>query len=141
MIVGSGLTGGIIALLLHEKGLEVVIVERHNHYGENVFYHYHPCQIKIHAYGPYYFKTNSPELWNFVNRFSDFYPYETTLKSIVNEKFKNWSIAASYIKINAFRDSKLLISGTLGEYKYYDMDQLIDRAIYLANKIPGKTLC
>jgi UDP-galactopyranose mutase len=56
-------------------------------------------------------------------------------------KFKNWSIAASYIKINAFRDSKLLISGTLGEYKYYDMDQLIDRAIYLANKIPGKTLC
>jgi len=98
LIIGSGLTGGTIARILHEKGREVLILERRNHNGGNVHDHNHPSGIRIHTYGPHYFRTNSLKLWNFVNQFSEFYNYEASLKSFVDGKFENWPIAGSYIK-------------------------------------------
>jgi len=73
-------------------------LDRRNHYGGNVHDHYHPSGIRIHSYGPHYFRTNSLQLWNFVNRFSAFYKYEASLKSYVDGEFENWPIAGSYIK-------------------------------------------
>ncbi len=98
LVVGSGLTGGTIARLLHESGREVVILEKRNHIGGNVYDHFHPSGIRIHTYGPHYFRTNSEKLWNFVNRFSSFYKYEPSLKSFVDGNFENWPVTGSYIK-------------------------------------------
>jgi UDP-galactopyranose mutase len=98
LIVGSGLTGGTSARLLHDKGREVLIIDKRNHNGGNVYDHYHPSGIRIHTYGPHYFRTNSFSLWNFVNRFSAFYKYEALVKSFVDGEFENWPIAGSYIK-------------------------------------------
>ena len=97
LIVGSGLTGSTIARLLHEKGYEVLILDRRNHCGGNVSDHYHPSGIRVHTYGPHYFRTNSDSLWNFVNRFAAFYKYEASLKTFVDGQFENWPIAGSYI--------------------------------------------
>jgi UDP-galactopyranose mutase len=52
---------------------------------------------------------------------------------------KNQFLYKKYEK-KALADSKLLICGRLGEYKYYDMDQAIGRAISLVNKIVEGTL-
>lgn len=97
LIVGSGLTGGTIARLLKDSGREVIILERRSHLGGNVHDHFHPSGIRIHTYGPHYFRTNSENIWEFVNRFSGFYEYEAALKSLVDGNFENWPIAGSYI--------------------------------------------
>lgn len=100
LIVGTGLTGGTIARLLHDSGCEVLIVEKRDHIGGNVHDHVHSSGIRIHTYGPHYFRTNSDRLWEFVNRFTEFYKYEASLKTFVDGKFENWPIAGSYIKKN-----------------------------------------
>ena len=71
LIVGSGLTGATIARHLADAGREVLVVDRRPHPGGNVHDHVHPSNIRIHTYGPHYFRTNSAELWEYVNRFGD----------------------------------------------------------------------
>jgi UDP-galactopyranose mutase len=72
IIVGSGLTGGVIARLLTDAGREVLILEKRNHVGGNVFDYVHHSGIRVQAYGPHYFRCNSVKIWDFVNRFSKF---------------------------------------------------------------------
>jgi UDP-galactopyranose mutase len=98
LIVGSGLTGAVIARSLTEAGLSVLVLDRRPHAGGNVHDHLHSSGIRIHTYGPHYFRTNDDELWAFVNRFARFYPYEAALKSFVDGRYENWPVAASYIR-------------------------------------------
>jgi UDP-galactopyranose mutase len=98
LIIGSGLTGAVIARTLADAGHDVLVVDRRDHFGGNVHDHAHASGIRVHTYGPHYFRTNSDELWAFVNRFATFYRYEASLKSFVDGQFENWPIAASYIR-------------------------------------------
>ena len=98
LIVGSGLTGAVIGRALSDAGREVLIVDRRSHAGGNVHDHTHASGIRIHTYGPHYFRTSSDKIWEFVNRFSPFHPYEACLKSRVDGALENWPVAASYIR-------------------------------------------
>jgi len=98
LIVGSGLSGATLARLLHDKGFSVLVVDRRSHLGGNVYDHSHESGIRVHTYGPHYFRTTSDEIWQFVNRFASFYKYEAALKSFVDGDYENWPIAGSYIK-------------------------------------------
>lgn len=97
LIVGSGLTGAVIARILADAGQDVLVVERRPHMGGNVHDHCHPSGIRIHTYGPHYFRTDSQKIWDFVTRFSTFYRFEATVMSQVDNKFENWPPTARYI--------------------------------------------
>jgi UDP-galactopyranose mutase len=98
VVVGSGLTGAVIARMLAEEGHSVLVVDRRAHPGGNVHDRLHSSGIRIHTYGPHYFRTNDDGLWAFVNRFGKFYRYEAALKSFVDGRCENWPVAASYIR-------------------------------------------
>jgi UDP-galactopyranose mutase len=98
LIIGSGLTGATIARLLHERGEKVTVLDRRSHPGGNVHDHLHDSGIRIHTYGPHYFRTSDENLWRFVNRYAEFYDYVASLKSWVDGQYENWPIAASYIR-------------------------------------------
>src|SRR5262245_44232348 len=98
VVVGSGLTGTVIARLLADAGREVLVVERRAHAGGNVHDSTHPSGIRVHSYGPHYFRTTSDRIWDFVNRFGAFHPFEARLKSLVDGEYENWPVAASYIR-------------------------------------------
>lgn len=98
LIVGSGLTGSVIARLLADAGRQVYVVERRYHLGGNVYDYAHHSGIRVHAYGPHYFRTSSKEIWEFVNRFSRFFKYEAVVKAYVDGKYENWPVTANYIK-------------------------------------------
>ena len=98
LIVGSGLSGAVIARFLEEAGRHVVVLERRSHLGGNVHDHFHASGIRVHTYGPHYFRTNDDGIWAFVNRFSRFYSYAAALKSWVEGRYENWPIAGSYIR-------------------------------------------
>jgi len=57
LVVGSGLTGSTIARNLKDSGRDVLVVDRRSHLGGNVHDHFHPSGIRVHTYGPHYFRT------------------------------------------------------------------------------------
>ena len=98
VVVGSGLTGATIARLLADAGREVIVLERRSHVGGNVHDHVHSSGIRIHTYGPHYFRTNSQNVWRFVNRFASFHPYQAVVKSWVDGSLESWPVTEEYIQ-------------------------------------------
>ena len=97
LVVGSGLTGATIARMLADSGARVLVLDRREHLGGNVHDREHESGIRIHAYGPHYFRTRSDEVWDFVNRFARFYSYEARVMTHIDGTYEHWPVAASYI--------------------------------------------
>lgn len=129
LVVGSGLTGSVIARALADAGRDVLIVDRREHVGGNVHDHVHDSGIRIHTYGPHYFRTNSDRIWEFVTRFAEFYKYEASLKTLVDGRHENWPIAASYIAKHIGVDWKPEFTGTPRNFEEAALS-LMPRAIY-----------
>lgn len=98
VIVGAGLTGAVIARHLVDSGRSVLIIDRRSHLGGNVHDHTHSSGIRIHTYGPHYFRTSDEKIWSFVNRFAEFFRYEPALKSLIDGRLENWPITDDYIR-------------------------------------------
>jgi UDP-galactopyranose mutase len=98
VVVGSGLTGSTIARVLADAGREVVVIERRTHIGGNVYDHTHPSGIRVHTYGPHYFRTSCDHVWDFVNRFAPFYPYEAEVLTRVDGSDERWPVTEECIR-------------------------------------------
>src|SRR5215469_12212858 len=91
IIVGSGVTGSSIARTLADAGREVLVLERRAHLGGNVHDHLHyPSRIRIHTYGPHFFRTSSERIWDFARRFGEFWSYEHRVLSSVDDELVPW---------------------------------------------------
>jgi len=117
LIVGSGLTGAVIARALKDAGEEVLVVDRRDHLGGNVHDHFHESGIRVHTYGPHYFRTNSERIWDFVNRFSSFYKYEASLQTLVDGKFEHWPVTSEYIEREIGAGWKPAFEGTPSNFE------------------------
>lgn len=71
LIVGAGLFGAVCAHELNKQGKKVLVVEKREHIGGNVYTENHDG-IQVHKYGAHIFHTNDKEIWDYVNSFSDF---------------------------------------------------------------------
>lgn len=80
LIVGSGLTGSVLAREMTDSGASCLVVEKRNHVGGNV-YDEEINGISVHRYGPHIFHTNSKHVWEYANRFSMWMPYEHRVKA------------------------------------------------------------
>jgi UDP-galactopyranose mutase len=129
LIVGSGLTGSVIARALADAGRDVLIVDRRDHPGGNVHDHTHGSGIRIHTYGPHYFRTHSDRIWDYVTRFAEFFTYEACLKTLVDGRHENWPIAASYIARHIGADWKPQFTGTPTNFEQAALS-LMPRRIY-----------
>lgn len=96
LVVGSGLTGATIARVLHDAGKKVAIVERRNHSGGNVHETTH-SGFTYHTYGPHYFHTNSQQVWQFVQKFSAFTPFNPTIKTLIDGSIEDWPLRKSQV--------------------------------------------
>jgi UDP-galactopyranose mutase len=74
LIVGAGLFGSTFANLAHNKGYKVLVIDKRNHIGGNI-YTEKIEDINVHKYGAHIFHTNNKDVWNYVNKFSNFNRY------------------------------------------------------------------
>ena len=74
LIVGAGLFGSTIAHRLKQKGKKVLVIEKRNHIGGNV-YTEEIEGINVHKYGAHIFHTDYKDVWDFVNSFVEFNRY------------------------------------------------------------------
>ena len=74
LIVGAGLFGAAFAHQMHAVGKSVLVIEKRNHIGGNV-YTEEVEGIQVHCYGAHIFHTDSRKAWDYVNRFAEFNRY------------------------------------------------------------------
>ena len=77
LIVGAGFSGAVVARRMAEKHhKKVLILEKRPHIGGNMYEETLENGVRVHRYGPHIFHTRSREVFEYLQRFSDFYPYE-----------------------------------------------------------------
>ncbi|KAA1378415.1 UDP-galactopyranose mutase [Aeromicrobium fastidiosum] len=78
LVVGSGFFGLTIAeRCATELGLTVQVIDRRPHIGGNAYSEADPeTGIEVHRYGAHLFHTSNRRVWEYVNRFTDFTPYQ-----------------------------------------------------------------
>lgn len=86
LIIGAGISGATLAERYASIGKKVVIVEKRDHIAGNCFDHYDQNGILVSKYGAHLFHTNEEEVWEYVNRFSEWYKWEHKVIARVDDK-------------------------------------------------------
>lgn len=76
IVVGAGFAGAVIARKASDQGKKVLIIEKRPQIGGNMYECFDEKGIRIHLYGPHIFHTNNEEVFEFLKKYSEFYPYE-----------------------------------------------------------------
>lgn len=78
IIVGCGFCGSIIARRAAEEcGKRVLILEKRRHIAGNMYDEVDGNGFLVQKYGPHIFHTDEDWIYEFISRFSNWYPYQT----------------------------------------------------------------
>lgn len=85
LIIGSGgISGSTAARHLAEQGHPVTIIDQRNHIGGNCYDHWDENGICVHDYGTHIFHTDNRQVWDFVSRFTKWYPYQHKVRGLID---------------------------------------------------------
>lgn len=77
VIIGAGISGATLAeRYASTKNKKVLVLEKREHIGGNCYDYYNESGIRVSKYGAHLFHTNYEDVWKYVNKFSEWYPYE-----------------------------------------------------------------
>ena len=88
LIVGSGLYGAICAYELNKKGYKVLVIDKRDHIGGNI-YTENIEGINVHKYGAHIFHTSNKEVWNYINNFAEFNNYINSPIAVYKDEIYN----------------------------------------------------
>ncbi len=106
LIVGAGFTGSVLAeRIASQLNKKVLIVDRRNHIGGNVYDEFDINGVLIHRYGPHIFHTNSSRVWSYLSQFTTWRPYYHRVCAVVEGKLV--PIPFSLASLRAFFSNRL----------------------------------
>ncbi|RXJ44373.1 UDP-galactopyranose mutase [Gelidibacter gilvus] len=118
LIIGAGISGSVLAERYAKKGKTVLVLEKRDHIAGNCYDYIDENGILVSKYGAHLFHTNYDEVWNYVNKFSEWYPWEhkviarvdehtvpipvnmTTVNTLFNLNLKNETEMAEWLEAN-----------------------------------------
>ena len=86
IVIGLGFAGSIMARELAEAGYSVLAIEKRSHIGGNMYEYERKNGVRVHMYGPHIFHTNRREVFDYLSRFTSFYPYTHRVLGKINGK-------------------------------------------------------
>ena len=85
VIIGGGLSACVVARKLADDDKKILIVERRNHLGGNLYDEVNKDGILVQKYGPHTFHTNDDLIISFVTKFAAFEPYNMKCEVIIDD--------------------------------------------------------
>lgn len=85
-IIGSGIVGSVVAHELAEQGNEVLIFEKRENPGGNLYDFIDPYGVHVHLYGPHIFHTNDKGIYDYVSNFCELNEYNLVCGSVIDGK-------------------------------------------------------
>jgi UDP-galactopyranose mutase len=121
IIVGAGFFGLTCAYLLKDRGFNTVILEKQNELG-GASASFYKDSIEVHKFGSHIFHTSYDDVWELINRFTDFNDYRHITLTKHNQK--TYSIPICLPTINKFfgtnfnsLDAKKFVTQKLVKYR------------------------
>ena len=109
LIVGAGFAGAVLAeRLASQRGARCLVIDRRDHIAGNAYDYHSDAGIRVHAYGPHYFRTNSDRIVAYLSQFTEWHPVEYKILSWTHGRF--WQFP---INLNTFE--QLLGRGSTSE--------------------------
>ena len=97
LVVGSGLYGSIFAREATNKGYKVLVIDKRNHVGGNI-YTEKVEGINFHKYGAHIFHTNNTRVWEYLNQYCTFNRF--TNSPVANYKGELYSMPFNMYTFN-----------------------------------------
>ena len=86
LIIGAGISGAVLAERYAANGKKVLIIEKRDHIAGNCYDFIDDNGILVSKYGAHLFHTNEREVWQYVNRFAQWYAWEHTVLAKVEDQ-------------------------------------------------------
>ncbi len=86
VVIGAGISGAVLAQHYAAIGKTVLVIEKRDHIAGNCYDYIDENGILVSKYGAHLFHTNEEDVWEYVNRFSDWYPWEHKVIAKVDGK-------------------------------------------------------
>jgi UDP-galactopyranose mutase len=88
IVVGSGFVGAIAARkLAEEKKCKVLLLEKRDHLGGNMYDAEDSYGVLIQRYGPHIFHTNNSNVFKYLSTFSNWFKYEHKVLGFVKNQY------------------------------------------------------
>ena len=87
LVIGCGLSGAVVARHLAEQGKQVVIWERRNHIGGNMYDYVDEHGFLVQKYGPHTFHTKQKHLYDFMCKYETWENYRLTCGAVWNRTY------------------------------------------------------
>lgn len=87
LVIGCGLSGAVLARHLAEQGKQVVIWERRDHIGGNMYDYMDSHGVLVQQYGPHIFHTSVQRVWEYMNRFEQWQDYKLVCGAVWDGKY------------------------------------------------------
>lgn len=87
LVIGCGLSGAVIARRLAEQGKQVVIWERRNHIGGNMYDYVDQHGFLVQKYGPHTFHTKQKHLFDYMCQYESWEDYKLTCGAVWDKTY------------------------------------------------------
>ena len=87
VVVGAGISGCVFASRAsRELGMKTLLVDKRDHVGGNCYDFVNAKGFRVSQYGVHLFHTKHARVWEYVNRFSEWTPYEHRVKAAIERE-------------------------------------------------------
>lgn len=101
LLVGAGLSGAVIGRELALAGHQCHVIDARDHIGGNCHTRRDAdTGVMMHVYGPHIFHTDDQTVWDYVNRFAEFVPFQNRVKT--TSQGAVYSLPVNLLTINQF---------------------------------------
>ena len=93
LIVGAGFSGLVLAERLSTQlGCSSLVIDKRDHIGGNAYDYVDPAGVRVHKYGPHYFRTNSDRVVRYLSQFTEWNPVAYEVRSFTDGKFWHFPV-------------------------------------------------
>jgi len=105
-IAGAGFAGAVLARELAETGrFKLTVFDERDHIAGNCYTKRDDeTGVMLHQYGPHIFNTSRKDVWEYVQRWSEFMPFVNRVKAVTKEGV--YSLPVNLLTINQFFKKK-----------------------------------
>lgn len=137
LIVGAGLFGSIFAYEANKKGKKCLVIDKRDHIGGNI-YTKEIEGINVHEYGAHIFHTSNKEVWEYINKFSEFNGYINSPIAVYKDELYNLPFNMNTFNklwgVKTPLEAKNKINRQVEECKIVNPKNLEEQAISLVGK-------